>query len=512
MSFVISMKFFSKFRMLAMLAVALMTVGTRAGAQVSNGIAYYLSGTPDPVGLNSNLTYTIDLTNNLSGALQFVFVTNTLDAHSTFVDATIVTNTLSIGSTTTNGNVVIFSLNQFGSGGFAHMTVIVQPTAIGRITNAVTFNINNVTNFFVNIINSVTSSAAPAQADLAVGMTGPATLVFSNDWMVYGVNVTNLGPSNAPNVMLTNTLPTNVVYKSVSPSNQSFTVSVQKTNVIFNLGTLTNGAFRNFQLTVQPTNAGTWTFVSVVGTNGIFDPNLANNSASINVVVSNFLSNPGQLTATIVSTQKYSQLSGRLEQSIVLSNAGPTSVDAARVIVTGLTNRLSNAVGTNNGNPFVTYAAPLAAGNSDYLLLQFYPNQIAFPFTNSQLQAVGVIPPDLTPATGLIPTNIAFIGKLPSGGMVLTFSSLTNRTYTVEYTSNLLSTYSVTNYIADTNNPGVTNIVVSTNSIFSTNWLAAQPSTLTPANYTYWIDYGPPETVSHPANTPMRFYRVFLNP
>ena len=97
--------------------------------------------------------------------------------------------------------------------------------------------------------------------------------------------------------------------------------------------------------------------MSVVSTNGVLDPNPANNSATINVVVSNFLSNPGQLTATIVSTQKFNQLSGRLEQSIVLSNVGPTSVESARVIVTGLTNRLSNAVGTNNGNPFVTYAA-----------------------------------------------------------------------------------------------------------------------------------------------------------
>jgi len=202
------------------------------------------------------------------------------------------------------------------------------------------------------------------------------------------------------------------------------------------------------------------------------------------VAVSNFLSHPGQLTATIVSTQKFNQLSGRLEQNIALSNAGPTSVDSARVIVTGLTNLLSNAVGTNNNHPFVTYASTLGPNQSVDLLLQFYPNQLPFSFTNSQLQAVGVTMPDLTPAAGLIPTNIAFIVQLPSGGMALGFPSLTNRTYTVEYTSNLLST----------------------------NWLAAQPLTTTPANYTYWIDYGPPETVSHPANTPMRFYRVLLNP
>ena len=85
-------------------------------------------------------------------------------------------------------------------------------------------------------------------------------------------------------------------------------------------------------------------------------------------------------------------------------------------------------------------------------------------------------------ANGLTPTNIAAMVTLPSGGVLITFPSLTNRTYTVEYSSDL------------------------------STWSAAQPLTTTPANYTYWIDYGLPETVSHPTNTPVRFYRVFLNP
>jgi hypothetical protein len=119
------------------------------------------------------------------------------------------------------------------------------------------------------------------------------------------------------------------------------------------------------------------------------------------------------------------------------------------------------------------------------LLLQFYPTENPFPFINSQLRADGVTMPNLTPpASGLMPTNILLIAQLPSGGMFLEFPTLTNRAFTVEYSSNLLST----------------------------NWLAAQPITVTPANYVAWIDYGPPATVSHPTNTPVRFYRVFLGP
>jgi uncharacterized repeat protein (TIGR01451 family) len=470
------MKGCSKFWPAALLGLGLMLAGTQAEAQM-NG--YSVTSSTNVIGVSNSLTYTIDLTNYVA---SFVYVTNTFPSTAQLLGATI-TSGLGTASTNANGFSFVVPLNT--SVPVSIMTETVAPTQAGLFTNAITVVFFGITNYVTNLVAQVTTNTVVLpQADLAVAMTGPTSQVFSNDWMIYSVSVTNGGPNDAPGIFLTNTLPPGVGYKSVSPSNKTFTVSIQSSNVIFNLGTLTNGAFENFLLTVQPTNAGTLTFVSTVSTNGIFNPNPANNSASINVAVSNFLSNPGQLTATIVSTQKFNQLSGRLEQSVVVSNAGPTSVDSARLMVTGLTNLLSNATGTNNNHPFLTYASSLSANQSVYLLLQFYPNQLPFSFSNSQLQAVGVTLPDLTPAAGLTPTNVAFIGRLPSGGIILTFNSLTNRTYTVEYNTNLLST----------------------------NWLAAQPLTLTPATYTYWIDYGPPETVSHPTNTSMRFYRVLLNP
>ena len=501
------MKGFTKSWPAILLGLGLMLAGARAEAQ---GFAFSAASSANVIGASNSLTYTINVTNLTTGAF-FAFVTNTFSSTAILVGTSISPGPANM---VTNADGISFNTVSLDSAvtPIQIMTVTVAPTQVGFFTNAVVVSILGVTNFTTNLVTQVTNTVVLSQADLAVAMKGPTSQVFSNDSMVYGVNVTNRGPGSASGIFLTNTLPPGVGYKNVSPSNKTFTVSIQSSNVIFNLGTLTNQAYRNFRLTVQPTNAGNLTFSSVVSTNSVIDTNPTNNSASINVAVSNFLSNPGQLTATIVSTQKFNQISGRLEQNIVVSNAGPTSVDSARVMVTGLTNLLSNATGTNNNHPFVTYASTLGANQSVYMLLQFYPNQISFPFTNTQLQAVGVSPPDLTPATGLIPTNIAFIVKLPSGGMALAFPSLTNRTYTVEYTSNLLSTYVVTNYFTNTNNPGVTNVVVSTNGVFSTNWLAAQPLTMTPANYTYWIDYGPPETVSHPTNAPMRFYRVFLNP
>ena len=78
MGFVISMKFFSKFRMMAVLAVALMAISTRAKAQDLwlNVIASAKIGGYQQF----NLTFTISVT-NLTGVSQTVVVTNTIAGH-----------------------------------------------------------------------------------------------------------------------------------------------------------------------------------------------------------------------------------------------------------------------------------------------------------------------------------------------------------------------------------------------------------------------------------------------
>jgi hypothetical protein len=194
------------------------------------------------------------------------------------------------------------------------------------------------------------------------------------------------------------------------------------------------------------------------------------------------------LTVTIISTQLYNPQNGLVEQSIKLSNIGTNDVPAARVVVTGLlTNRLFNASGTNNGNPFVVYAATLGTNQSVSLLLQFFVLNY-FSFSNSQMQAFAVPLPDLTPpassSSASTNLNITRIIKLSNGNMLIEFPSITNRTYTVVYSDNVL---------------------------FS-NAMIAPPSIVAGANQKQWIDYGPPTTVSAPTNSSARFYRVFLNP
>ena len=464
-----SMRISSGLRTFALLALGLMAVANRIEAQ-------YVVQYPTNSAVSNTITFMITVTNQ-EGSVNLTMTNTIVGTTFQLGPATTSLGTYSVGSTN-----VIFQFGSMTNSQVATTTMAVTPTSVGSLSNLFSFATNGVLLGFGTFTPVVQVTNSVPGVGLAVAMTGPTSQVFSNDWMVYSVNVTNLGPGNATNIFLTNALPSNVGYKTNSLALKRLGSG---SNVVFNLGILTNQAFINLHLTVQPTNAGTLTFVSVVSTNGVIDSN-PTNIFSLNVVVSDFFA--GQLTAVTNSPQTTNFQNGFIEQNILLSNTGTNAVAAARVVVTGLTNRLFNAVGTNNGYPFVVYAAKLDTNQSVNLLLQFYSTTMsAFRFTNSQLQAYAVSVPNLTPpAVTATSTNINIyrIIKRSNGSMLIEWPTVTNQTYTVVY---------------------------SDDAMFA-NAKIAPPSIVAPANRTQWIDYGPPTTVSHPTNAPIRFYRVFLNP
>ncbi|HUB86433.1 MAG TPA: DUF11 domain-containing protein [Verrucomicrobiae bacterium] len=451
------------------LAAGLILAGLKADAQ---NFILSVTDAPNAILIGSSTTYTISLTNLVGSLPDDVLVTNQFSVPVQFLSYS--PNGVSV---TTNGNTATFDVGPLNFEEAVQLELTVQPAVTGFITNTVTVTSIDVTNTAVtNVVVQVTN--AVTLADLGVTMTGPVQAVITNDWMTYGVSVTNAGPDAAPSVELTNTLPGGVTFEGVSPNLAYTTVS---SNLIFSLGTLAGSGVTNLLFTVAPTNAGTLTFSASVGAAGTSDTNSANNSASTNITVIDYLS--GTLTAVTNSAQKIDLQNGLTEQSILLSNTGTNDVPAARVVVLGLTNRLFNAVGTNNGNPFVYYSAPLPAGQSVSLLLQYSPRGF-FPFTNGQLQAFPVPLPNWSaPALGGSSTNLLSIA-LTNGNVLIEWPAVTNKTYTVVYSDDVL---------------------------FS-NAVIAPPSIVAPANEVQWIDYGPPTTTNTPANSSARYYRVFMNP
>jgi len=458
---------------MALVVVAgLMAACPRAGAQ---GFGLSVTASASSIVVSNSVTYTINVTNQTFLSLVDSQVTNQFSASFQFVSTS-----ANPGTYTTSSSNVVFDLGAFPYPGTAQLTLTVQPTATGLFTNTVTVASVTVTNTATNSVVVQVTNAPIITTDIGVTIAGPAQPVITNDWMTYRVIATNAGPSIATGVTLTNTLPAGVILLGAVPANYT----VAGSNLIFNLGTLAVGGFTNFQFTIQPTNTGVLTLSASIGS-GVLDTNLANNSASTNIIVTNYLSE--LLVAVTNSGQNLNLQNGLEEQSILLSNPGIIDVPAARVVVTGLTKQLFNAVGTNNGAPFVDYSTGLAAGQSVTLLLQYAPRG-SFSFTNGQLHAFAMpsVPDWTPPAATSFRTNVNInrIVKMSNGSMLIEWLAITNRTYTVVY---------------------------SDNAVFS-NAMMAPPSIMAPANEVQWIDYGPPATVSAPTNASVRFYRVFLNP
>jgi hypothetical protein len=267
---------------------------------------------------------------------------------------------------------------------------------------------------------------------------------------------------------------------SVSPSGQSFTFT--NGSLVIAAGNMASRSNRIFSFVLQPTNAGAATITATVAGSGFTDTNAANDQAQASFDVADY--SAGDLIATNVSSMVFNPQTALMEQTVRLANTGTNEVFSSRVIVSGLTNRLYNAAGTNNGNPYVVHGAPLAAGGSVDLVLEYFiPTRTPVEVPNSAYTAVALTAVSFETNSAPAP-NITRVENLGTNGVLIEFAAVLNRSYTILY---------------------------SEDSAF-TNAFLAQPPVVAPGDRVMWIDNGPPKTLSHPTSVGTRYYRVLLNP
>lgn len=329
------------------------------------------------------------------------------------------------------------------------------------------------------------TATAQTSADLAIAIYNTPLDVYVNDYMPYTMFVTNLGPGTVSSVMVTNILPSGFSLINASPA-----YTLNGNTLTFNLGSLANLQVVKLSVRAVPASAGNYTFSASVGSTNNTDPNSVNNSTGFSINVGNYLS--GSLSSSTNSSQIYDPQTGLVGQYIKISNNGAAVIPSARVVISGLaaTNQLFVPAGTNNGNPFVIYGSPLAPGQSGSLLLEYAANNY-FPFANSQLQpyatSLATLAPPANLGTAVTPNSEGreSSSAIAPGAVVVSWFSVTNRSYTVLYSDN-----------PDFANPLMSSQIMPSSS----------------GNQTTFIDYGPPATVSFPTNSAPRYYRVFLNP
>jgi uncharacterized repeat protein (TIGR01451 family) len=237
---------------------------------------------PSSVTAGTNVTYTVTITNNGPNAAQGVVLTDLLPAGSTFVSITQTAGTDLFFGGQSGGSVIADATADIAAGASDTFEIVVFVPA--GLSNGAIFNDtasisastpdSNPANNSATVTGSVVN--INPNADLAVSVSGPASASEGNT-VTYTITVTNFGPSSASAVVLTDTLPSNLNYKSASASQGTFTVSGGV--VTFSVGAVASGGTVTASVNALVTEDGSTSDTATV-TSSSPDPNPANNSAS----------------------------------------------------------------------------------------------------------------------------------------------------------------------------------------------------------------------------------------
>ncbi len=442
------------------------------------------TGAPDPVTVGSNLVYTITLTNSAADAAN-VLLADTLPPGVTFVSASNSTNPGGAFSAPilTNGMVTTLATN-LSSNSMTVLLITVIPNVAGTITNnvAVSSDTPEINPAGTNLTATVVTSVI-ADADLALILSENTNSVARGSNISYTLVVTNLGPANAPDVVLDDALPAGAVFVSATASQG--TANSSPGGAHWDFGALSSHGVVTGTLIASPSALGMITNGAIVtlvaGSAAVVDPNLSNNTASVVATVTPPVTNapppPQNLTATI-GPIAFNPQTGLYQQTLLVTNLTGGALAAVRVAVLSLpsTVLVYNASGVTNGQPYVEYDQTVATGGSVSFLLQYYvATRQSFTSTNFLVTAVAAATPASATGTVLQLDRAAFMSE---GQLTIEFASVPGHTYVVQYSGDMET------------------------------WLTAAPPIVAKNTKTQWIDAGPPSTESPPAGLSQRFYRI----
>ncbi len=281
----------------------------------------------------NTVTYSILATNYGPGTAQNITITDPLPQGFTFVSAS------GVPCVSQNGNLTctIASLPSGQSSPVITATYSVptipnctQTTVTNTATVTTTSTDPNAGNNQSQVQTAVTCQA-PAQADLFVNKTGPASVQYGAN-VVYTVTATNAGPSSASGVTVSDTIPLGLTYVSVSGATCTLALPSgnNPTNNGFlscDVGTLASGGSKSFTLTFSTVAAQTCTPTTV--TNLV---NISENDA--NVTDPNAANNQSQAVTNLTCAS--------VNADVAIAKTGPTSVQRGSTLTYTLT-------ATNNG-------------------------------------------------------------------------------------------------------------------------------------------------------------------
>jgi uncharacterized repeat protein (TIGR01451 family) len=228
----------------------------------------------DPVIAGNNLTFTITVNNAGPNDAINVVVTDTLPAGVTFVSTA--------GCIEDPNGVPNCTLGTITAGGSTQYTatVSVDPDTTGTITNNVTVS-SDTPDPDGNNNDTSEDTAVNTEADLSVTKSDSPDPVDAGQNLTYTIMVSNAGPSDAQNVVVTDTLPAGVTFVSTNGCQNDPNGIPACT-----FGTITAGGSNQYTVTVTVDSSTTGTLTNNVSVSSdTNDPNTGNNDDSEDTTV-----------------------------------------------------------------------------------------------------------------------------------------------------------------------------------------------------------------------------------
>jgi uncharacterized repeat protein (TIGR01451 family) len=304
-------------------------------------LAVTKTDSPDPVTAGTNLTYTIGVTNNGPSDAQAVSLTDSVPAGTTFVSLTAPAGWTCTTPTIGGNGTVTCTIPTLAAAASATFTLVVKVDANvpdgATLTNTAAVSSTTTDPTPLNNTDTETTGVI-AEADIEATKTDTPDPVTAGTPLVYTIVLTNHGPSDAQAVSLSDPLPTNTTFLSLSPAPgwTCTTPAVGATGTVScSVASVAAGTSATFTLVVKVDASapdGSTIVNGATGSSSTTDPDPSNNTGTATTTVTteadlSATKDDGATTVTAGDGVTYTYL-------ITVSNGGPSDAQAVNLIDT----------------------------------------------------------------------------------------------------------------------------------------------------------------------------------
>jgi len=277
-----------------------------------------ISDSPDPVAVESNITYTVTVNNLGPSAATGLVLESPVPPGMLFTSAT-----AAAGSCTVSNGVIRCSLNPLSPSASTIVTILLAPVTGGTVTNSVRISTLSTDQHPANNLASASTRVILVNDLELTGGAAPDPVLLGQP-LTFTMSVTNLGPYDANDVLVIDQVPSGFEVLDITGTLGSCT-NLGGT-IRCDVGTLPAGGGATFTLAGRALALGTLTnAVTVLESESDFNP--SNNQWFTTVTVLP----AADLAAQLLATPDPSIVGGLLTYTLVITNGGPEEAVAVQV-------------------------------------------------------------------------------------------------------------------------------------------------------------------------------------